>query len=92
MCQSSVVTLCSNSWSFSTASDPSSPTRSENIHTFGLSSHLIIGKVLIKTTEVDLLVCLQTSFVQPLIIVANKCDVKKISELSEENQVGGASF
>lgn len=24
---------------------------------------------------------------QPLIIVANKCDVKKISELSEENQV-----
>lgn len=26
---------------------------------------------------------------QPLIIVANKCDVKKISELSEENQVGG---
>lgn len=29
---------------------------------------------------------------QPLIIVANKCDVKKITELSEENQVGGASF
>lgn len=28
---------------------------------------------------------------QPLIIVANKCDVKKITELSEENQVGGAS-
>lgn len=26
-------------------------------------------------------------FPQPLIIVANKCDVKKISELSEENQV-----
>uniref|UniRef100_A0AAV2JWD7 NOG C-terminal domain-containing protein n=1 Tax=Knipowitschia caucasica TaxID=637954 RepID=A0AAV2JWD7_KNICA len=25
-------------------------------------------------------------FLQPLIIVANKCDVKKISELSEENQ------
>lgn len=26
-------------------------------------------------------------FPQPLIIVANKCDVKKISELSEEDQV-----
>lgn len=33
-----------------------------------------------------------TSCPQPLIIVANKCDVKKIAELSEENQVGGASF
>lgn len=28
---------------------------------------------------------------QPLIIVANKCDVRKIEELPEENQVGGAS-
>lgn len=35
---------------------------------------------------------LQPSFLQPLIVVANKCDVKKITELSEENQVGGASF
>ena len=27
------------------------------------------------------------SSMQPLIIVANKCDVKRISELSEDNQV-----
>lgn len=30
-----------------------------------------------------------SSYLQPLIVVANKCDVKKINELSEENQVGG---
>lgn len=29
---------------------------------------------------------------QPLIIVANKCDVKKISELPEENQVSDSQF
>ncbi len=29
---------------------------------------------------------------QPLIVVANKCDVKKINELSEENQVGDLKF
>lgn len=29
---------------------------------------------------------------QPLIIVANKCDVKKINELSEENQVSDLQF
>lgn len=29
---------------------------------------------------------------QPLIIVANKSDVKKISELSEENQVSALPF
>lgn len=39
-----------------------------------------------------LLFSFQTSCLQPLIIVANKCDVKKIAELSEEDQVGGASF
>lgn len=39
-----------------------------------------------------LLFSFQTSCLQPLIIVANKCDVKKITELSEEDQVGGASF
>lgn len=33
-----------------------------------------------------------TSCLQPLIIVANKCDVKKITELSEEDQVGGVSL
>lgn len=27
------------------------------------------------------------SVMQPLIVMANKCDVRKISELSEENQV-----
>lgn len=32
-----------------------------------------------------MLVCFS---LQPLIIVANKCDVKKINELSEESQVG----
>lgn len=29
---------------------------------------------------------------QPLIVMANKCDVRKISELSEENQVSEIVF
>ncbi|TTH23514.1 Nucleolar GTP-binding protein 1 [Bagarius yarrelli] len=56
------------------------------VDTPGILDHPLEERNTIEMQAITALAHLRAAVLYPLIVVANKCDVKKISELSEENQ------